>query len=252
MTAVLGDHYGVLLVGLVALMALGFASLVLWGRRLARLHAAALEFRDRLGNFMQKRDWADYEWLVRRSTAMQAQTGATMAYRAPFGRFVAPNWLIVPNSLHEIRIGLSQPLGGSHANDHAALLNDALLRHMGELENAHQLAVGAVTNPMVWLTRGIITILALPLGILAWTGLLSAATYARFRDSAIVRMVAALVAILSVIGCVVGLVVDWPNFLTIVSRDRPAVPVEVAPGDPPTDDNCLAPPCRVSPQPGSP
>ncbi len=192
-------------------------------------HASALlfvfEFRQKLASLLESGNRETYEWLTLNATRMQAQLGSEgiVSFRPPFANYIVPNYVVVPNALMEIRKCFDDSIlsRGSLQSQYAALLDDALLRHQGTVEERVRRNTRSFLNPLKWLARGVSIILGVPIWILQSVGLVSEASGTRFRASRAFQVVSGFSALVGFASAVVGLVTGWEPFIALARKVVP-------------------------------
>jgi hypothetical protein len=179
----------------------------------------AIEFADKLRTYVNSEghDGPAYAWLVHRSTKMQTQMGPGGiygAYRPPFANFQYRDYPIVMNMLPDLRQAYGDHiLARSQAGQYANALFDALVRHVGVLDDREAAAVDALRNPLVWLREGAAMVVAFPVDLLAGLGIMSSRMAVHWRAGWFVRVVSGLVALTSLVSAVIGIVIGWAPFI---------------------------------------
>lgn len=183
----------------------------------------AVEFLEKFRTYINSRgeNYECYGWMTYRSARMQTQLGRAgifQSYRPPFSNVIHRNVPAIFTLLPELRNYLNDELLSRQdtAAQCASMLEDILLRHLGTLEDEGDAVVRYLRNPFIWLTEGMRTIVALPVSLLGWLGILSANTARGFANSALVRLVAGFAALIGFVSAIVGLIVGWTDFVSIV------------------------------------
>lgn len=212
-----------LVLGAIALT--GLLSLVRARVQLTEALSFTLEFQDNLHALLQQGGRETYEWLTRNAVRMQHQLGGfgVVTFRPPYANYVVNNYEVVTNGLAEIRKALSDGLlarGGLAAQYHA-LIDDALMRHQGIVQERARQNSASLRNPLTWLAVGTQALLAAPLWLLASLGVLPTRLVSRVRASSIFRVVSGTIAAVDFVSAVVGLVTGWSQFLEIARKVVP-------------------------------
>jgi len=202
---------------------IGLVKLARAGSRLSEMEAFADEFGTKLGSYIKNRgeDRESYVWLVHRSNKMQGQLGSDgvfVMYRPPGANVQYRNYQIVVNVLPELRRTFEDKLvsGGSLPRDYAAMLQDMMVRHLGTLSDRRELLARSIKNPFIWLREGVRTIIALPVSILGWLGVVSEDTVGRITGGKIFRVVSGIASFVGFVGAVMGIVLGWNEFAPLV------------------------------------
>jgi hypothetical protein len=180
----------------------------------------ASEFMERLRSYLESsgKDTEAYGWLIHRSNKMQIQLGpegVLAAYKPPFANFQYQNYPVVLNLLPELRRALEDNiLSGQHySHQYGMLLQETLIRHGGSLHDRAETLARSLKNPLAWLREGVRAMVALPLSVLAWVGLLSEATVGRITGSKIFRVLSGFAAIIGFVSAVMGIALGWEAFV---------------------------------------
>lgn len=207
-----------LLLGLLIVGIVGLIQIVIENRGAQRRRSFALEFHRNLKEYVESRGQQQnsYQWMVQHANRMQLQLGrgGIMAhYRPPFESHYVTNYPIVLNMVPELRRSFGMSIGDDRlANEFAQLIQDALVRHYGDLDEELETGARRLLNPIVWLRQGIWFLLSLPVRVLAWFGIIPARRIHRSPRSVFFRVVSFLVALIMFISAIVTLVVGWESF----------------------------------------
>lgn len=199
---------------------LGFLSV----RRRTREHnsrkALALEFYKRLGQYVQSKgqDHESYLWLVQHSQRMQTQVGLDgvfATYKPPGANYYMRNYAIILNLLPELKNELTSfHLGWeSLSSQYASILQDALVRHFGTLDQEREELAKLAHNPIEWLREGTLAFLGFPVRLLGWVGLLSTGIVHRGLGSSFARILSGLATLAMLLSAIIGIVVGWQPFI---------------------------------------
>lgn len=213
----------IFLVLLVILGLVGRVRLVKQLERLVERNDLAVEFLNKLSVFAESRgqDMETYTWLVRHSTRLQLESGSfgIMAiYRPPYERIAYPNHQIFVNFISDFHHWLTASYPGKTAYQLFMIMHDAIQRYLAYLDNRRETLLKRVNNPLECVVEGVVYALSTPFLILAWIGLISSETVARIGRSEALQIIGKLLFLLGVVGTIVGLVVDWEEFIAIVRR----------------------------------
>lgn len=204
--------------GLLGLIGLGFCISLARLQRIDRRRETVLAWRQ---NFI---DWANggfgnrqsYMNLMSSSPRVQealGRWGIMGTFCPPFGQVIYHNWPVVLNGLPTIRqYADDDVLSRNQTGQYVQLVDDALLKGIGALDDELQHARWALLNPVALLREGIVRIITVPVYILAEFGLLSKRAYDWTIASVFVRAIAFLIGATGFISAVVGLVTGWGQF----------------------------------------
>jgi len=189
-----------------------------------------LRMRDFASGYLQKltdycrsrgKDEGAYVWLVRHAERMQRQVGADAVfavYKPPGAGYAFQNYEIFVNVPALLRReyreeGLSP---STLIDGYATMIRDAILRNMGRLDEVEEDLRKKSGSPVEWARLGMSWLLARPLEVLGWIGLLSTTRIHAARRSPLMRILAGIVSILALFSSVIGVVVGWPHFIGIL------------------------------------
>lgn len=152
----------------------------------------------------------DYVWLMQRAVRMQSDLGdwGVISYKPPFGAYIH-NYPVVLNTLPQIGDRHIEPVMQRR-------VADQILMYSGTEQDRLAECQANLRNPIVWLRDGVRVILLVPAFVLWSLGLLSRTTLERLSQSTLLRFIAALIAMVSFIGTVIGLMVDWDGFRRLI------------------------------------
>ena len=98
------------------------------------------------------------------------------------------------------------------------LCEDALKRHIGNLERAMELEKKNLYNPITCLGEGIRWIVYLPVDILNWLGILSANRGEKIKANIIFRVISNVIVFIGLISSIFTIILGWDDFLLILNR----------------------------------
>lgn len=152
-----------------------------------------------------------YHWLTLHSARMQLLMGpfGIVDYRPPYANYILRNYQMVLNALPEIRTGLIFETDITN-------LDDMIIRFIGwERDRANSFR-NRLFNPFAWLQEGMRFIILLPLQVMEWIGIAKEGTINRADNSRSIGILAGIFSLLGIIGTIVGLTVDWEQFIKII------------------------------------
>lgn len=154
-----------------------------------------------------------YYLLIRQTDKIQKQIGlfGIVDYKPPFSRRVIQNYQLIVNTLPEIRTGMAHPAD-------MASIEDILIRYLGSEEEQNSVYYRNLFNPFIWLREGVRFILILPFLILEWAGVISEESSNTINEGGFFSFISGIIAIIGFIATIVGLVVDWEQFVQTVKR----------------------------------
>jgi hypothetical protein len=96
-------------------------------------------------------------------------------------------------------------------DDYAHMVNDALMRYLGSLDEAARDCRAEMHNPFIWLREGTRILIAIPFNLLSWFGILGSATVSGITASHAFKAIAGITGLVGFVGMVAGLIVDVPD-----------------------------------------
>ncbi len=215
-----------------ALLALGgLALLILVGSLSARGALRELDSkREDVNTFLQLleryrqsqgSDAETYTKLVYMSAKIQSYLGAlgVIEYKPPAAQYVLRNYQVVVNELAELKHWL--PLDSTFSTvmpgqQSADLIRDTLVRYEGVVDELRFRVQDALRNPFSLLAEGVRWVLSLPVRLLAAFGVLSGAAASKVTGSRAISFASGIIALVSFVSAVVGLVAGWAPFIGIL------------------------------------
>ncbi len=164
-----------------------------------------------------------YTKLTCMSPRIQANLGALgmITYKPPGAQFMIKNYQVVVNELPELKRWLatddlfSTIKPGQQSAD---LIRDTIVRYVGVLDERRVQRQSQLRNPFSLLAEGMRWCLSLPLHLLASLGVLSSSSARRAEASRPLRLTSGLIALVSLISSVVGIVSGWAPFIAIIRK----------------------------------
>jgi hypothetical protein len=202
----------------IGVAAIGLVALLASKRRVADHQDLVQEFGRKFADFTRSEggDIEAYTWLTMNSPRMQVAMGSHgiyAAFRPPFANYQYRDYPIILNLLPELRRALADPiLSRSLAEQYHSAISEALLRYAGSLEQRTENVHSELRNPVIWLREGVRWIVALPLTMLSWVGLLSPGRARAISYGGVFRVVSAIVTLVGFVSAVMGIVLGWSQF----------------------------------------
>ena len=206
----------IVLVVIAALLG-GLGRVVLTLKRLRKRHEFGEEYLKRFSLFAKSVadhsfDSEEYVWLTERVSKMELDMGyhgVLEFYKPPFANYALRNYQILPQTLTNMRAGNSHP-------QEPGFCQDALLRYLGQLRDAHESVYGQLKNPFVWLRESVSLVVTLPLRLAQWFGLYEYSTFARLSGSWLVKALTFISTLAGFAVAVMTLVMGWSRFVAVV------------------------------------
>lgn len=198
--------------------AIGYLSLKAAHRRLLATMGLTTDFLRYLHRFLQTKavDSENYSWLLRHSYELQAsmgEFGIMGQFHAAYSRQIVQNWPIVINSLPAMRKALERDFGSGTEEfvEYGALVQEAILRYVGILENQDRSARSQLKNPVIWFRYGIQWLLFLPLTILRWLGISAIPEQGKLAANPFLGFLSVVVGVLGFISSLLTIVAGWDH-----------------------------------------
>jgi hypothetical protein len=152
-----------------------------------------------------------YVWLTLNVSKMQSNVGnfGVMSYKPAYQNYMINNYQIIINTLPKFREGQIQ-------NFDVVSVDDCLLRYIGYLEDCKRETEKNMKNPIVWFREGFKEIISIPLFILSSFGIFSRRTVESIMDNLIFKILAGLIALVTLFSGLVTIVVGYDQTLKIV------------------------------------
>lgn len=160
-------------------------------------------------------DEEGYAWLVARADKMQARLGPlglNNPVQLPYDYDATPlpSDLLIVNTLPELRSGRVRP-------ERLAQCEEAIIRHMGTLDEERTGYTKQFFNPIIWIGEGVRSVLLFPFLTLQWLGLFKESAVHRLEQSILFSLFSGLIAIFGLGAAAMILVLGWEHFTTLTS-----------------------------------
>lgn len=131
------------------------------------------------------------------------------------------NYQLFMNIMPEIRTAISN-MGNSimdeRINQLMGLCEDALRRHIGNMDRAIEQEKKGLFNPITCMGECIRWIVGLPVDVLQWAGLYNSNKSSKIKANVIFKIISNLGVIIGLISSAVSIVIGWDEVLTIISN----------------------------------
>lgn len=167
------------------------------------------------------KDMEAFAWMIHRSNRMQhqmGQDGVFSVYRPPFANYGIRNYQIIHNMLPTLRQEFDDDILVSQAAQTANTLQEALLRHLGSIDDVREVCIAELKNPFIWFREGIRALLSVPITLLVWFGVLSERTQTRITANPIFSILSAITAVVGFLSAIVSLILGWDEFTHIAAE----------------------------------
>lgn len=131
------------------------------------------------------------------------------------------NYQLFMNIMPEIRLAVSDVdnyIMRDRINQMMGLCEDALKRHIGNLERAIGHEKKGLYNPITCLGECIRFIVYLPIDILYWAGILSVNRSNIIKSNRIFRVIGNVIVFIGLISSIFTIILGWDDFLLILNR----------------------------------
>ena len=212
----------IVIVIIIALCLIGFYQIFKRIKSFNEKYTFAIEYLDALKSYLESngQDIQSYSWLINRSNKMQNQMGSQGLlgfYRPPYQNYGIPNYPIILNMLPDLRTALSDSfLSRSLASQYANALQEAIVRHIGSIEDAINNQKKYFRNPIVWLRQGIRMLLSLPANLLNWLGIITITAVNKYNSSIFFKILYSIITIVGLVSAIITIVMGWNQFLSII------------------------------------
>lgn len=219
----------IVILSIVALSVIGVARIVVQLRSLGKKLEFVHEYLEKLKAYVEGHgaDREAYGWMIHRSNKMQNQlgTGGIMAaYRPPFANYQYTNYPILLNMLPELRRAYEDSLLSNNlAHQYATTIQEVLIRHAGTLEDRREAHLNQLRNPLIWFREGVRAVIAFPLSVLSWAGVLSVRAVGAITQSATFNVISGLVGLLTLLSAIMSIALGWQEFVKLVNAWWPKV-----------------------------
>ena len=164
---------------------------------------------DRSGDF----DGEIYVWLTMNVSKIQGLVGGfgVMSYKPAFQNYLIDNYQIIINTLPKFRAGQVE-------NFDIGAVDDCLLRYIGHLKEYEKVTLKNLKNPIIWFREGFRAIFSFPLLILNWFGVFSSSSIKSIMNSAIYKIIAGFLALVSLVSGLVTIIVGYDQTIGFINR----------------------------------
>lgn len=215
---------------LCSLLIIGFAKIV---KQLVKVHndleyAAAFlnDFRRYCdGLWKGNPDGALYEKLIKNSPSMQMKMGHfgyASQWQPPFSNVIYRNYQLIVNLIPQITQTATSSLFRltsvlqEEVGNYITILDDALLRYIGYLENEQTKARKNAFNPVIWSRDGVRFLIQLPFLLLMWFGIIPERSYHTIAESFVMKSLGFVVAMLGLVSSIVTIVTGYDPFIKLI------------------------------------
>lgn len=113
-------------------------------------------------------------------------------------------------------------MGGSlmmeRVMNHAGLCDNALLRHIGRIENARADTGKSLINPFSCFSEGVRWVISLPVNILYWSGIISYSTRNKYKNNTLKVLIDKFIVLIGLVGSIATLILGWEDLVNIFNN----------------------------------
>lgn len=209
-----------LILFLILILVIGALSIYVKIYALAKYYNFSNEFLNKLQIYIKSngRDNISYTWVVSKSSKMQNYIGplGIVQYRPAYQNYIINDYELIINGLSELRKYYESPYLMELAGEMAQILQEALIRYIGTLDDLKEIYFTQFKNPIVWFREGIQIMIGLPFQVLVWFGIVSSGLVNKFTANIIFKFLSGIIALLTFLGTVITIVLGWENFKNII------------------------------------
>jgi len=215
----------ILILSIIFILIIGLVKILYEKRRIIKKHNFVFDFRNNFidftnnyfkgyDTFTKKSESFDnelYVWLTKNVNKVQSILGNSgiMDYVAPFQIYRIPRYEIIINTLPQFR-------NGSITEFDINSTDDCLLRYLGQLEKRIEKVDKELTNPVIWFTIGIQTVISIPLYFLNWFGLFSNRSIAIIKEGLFYKIISGIIALVGFLSGIVTIIVGKEQVIQFV------------------------------------
>lgn len=147
--------------------------------------------------------------------------GVLNSFYDPLHGMKGRNYELFMNIMPEIRTAVSNRdnmIMMERIDQLMGLCEDALKRHIGNLERAIENEQKGLFNPITCLGEGIRWLVGLPVDILCWAGLYSVARSQKIKVSTIFKIISNIIVVIGLISSIVTIALGWDEFLIMLQN----------------------------------
>ena len=164
-------------------------------------------------------DTNSYTYMTKNSNQMQNQLGhqGKMTVQHPFNQGVTRNYTIILTGLPQIRSYFSQSILRSQAIQLSQLVNDALLRNIGDCEKKIDEIIKKIYNPIILYKTGWEYIISVPFTILFWFGIFTKRILNSLIENILFKFITGIIALLGVISSILTIALGYNDFIKFIN-----------------------------------
>ena len=154
-----------------------------------------------------------YVWLTMNVSKIQSNVGSfgVMSYKPAYQNYMINNYQIIINTLPKFREGQVEHFD-------VGSVDDCLLRYLGHLEECRRDSGKNLKNPIIWFREGFKEVISIPIFILSWFGIFSRRTVDTITDSLIFKIIAGLIALVTLASGLVTIFVGYDQTVEFLTR----------------------------------
>ena len=165
-------------------------------------------------------DQALYNEIIYNSPKAQQFVGGwgTTHFQPPFKNYIYKNWDIILNAIPMINNYRKEYVLHGQADDFMRMVDESLLRCIGDLDEKLKKRRRELRNPIRWLVRGGNMIVSFPIIIFLEFGLISSKIVGVIKNSLLFNLFVFASTALGLIAAVVTIVLGWDTFYAALER----------------------------------
>ena len=208
-----------LAIGVLAVACLGFLQIRFKYRELANKIIFTNEYANKFSEYIISKGTAEstYAWLTAKAHKLQSEMGDLGIYNKfnmPHSNVIYKNYPVILNLLPLIRREFDSQLSLS-VNEYSALMGEALLRYLGVLETSREEFTKESRNPFIWIREGVRFLLASPIYLLSWFGLIGTKKTNTIANSSIFGFLSGVSTLIGFVSALMGITLGWQEFIAL-------------------------------------
>ncbi|HZK61853.1 MAG TPA: hypothetical protein VFC41_07225 [Anaerovoracaceae bacterium] len=206
----------IILLILIGLFAVGIIKTIIKIIKLADRKDFTAEYLNKFRQFLSSNnfDGEIFGWLTLNAGKIQLELGSDgvmYSYKPAFANYIYNEYLLIINTLPGIR-------NGNADNHDVFACEEALIRHIGNIQMNIQEYRKYLYNPLIWLREGIRFCVALPLYFTHWMGLFQYNRIARIENSWLFNFFTSIITILGLFSSIVTIALGWNGFIDLINK----------------------------------
>ncbi|MCW7467878.1 hypothetical protein [Leptospira levettii] len=165
-------------------------------------------------------DNSSYIWLTKNSNKMQNNLGrqGIVTFKQAFDQGIITNYSLIINGITQVRTYFEQPYLGNLAIQTSQVIDDSLIRKIGDFEEQSEILSSKKFNPIELYRKGWKEIIFFPVTLVGWLGLISIQSVENYSQSLLLKFISGIFAILGLLGSIITIVTGYKQFLEIFHK----------------------------------